>query len=399
MVIESVMYFALGALAAGLVALLILPAIWGRAVRLTRKRIEAATPMSMAEFRADKDQLRAEFALATRRLEKTIDVLRARLAEKLGEVSEKQSHFAAIQNERDEHQTIVRELQEREEELRQRILDLERDISDVTQRLRMRDREYAHKLNELTTARTAMRSAFPAANDTGADKLSGDYDQDMDALLTAVAIERKRVAFLEEQGRNLIAYLESTGRKTVDGTAAAAELRKALATKEDAAVAATSDLIVAEASIASAEIRLNALLEETGSDDQPYYAEREQLLAERQSLEAEVGALREKVVNVEAGITADWDTDRASLTDMRERLNDIASEVSRLVYAVDAKPSEESLFDRVQKFAADGAAAEEVPVRSALPALPYVNGKPGKVGKAGPVADRLAALHDVQTRN
>jgi hypothetical protein len=57
--IESMMYFALGALAAALVTLLIMPAIWRRAVRLTKKRIEAATPITLAEFRADKDQLRA----------------------------------------------------------------------------------------------------------------------------------------------------------------------------------------------------------------------------------------------------------------------------------------------------------------------------------------------------
>ena len=36
--------------------------------------------MSMAEFRADKDQLRAEFAVSTRRLETTVDRLRRRLA-------------------------------------------------------------------------------------------------------------------------------------------------------------------------------------------------------------------------------------------------------------------------------------------------------------------------------
>ncbi len=64
--IENIMYFVLGLLvSAGLVALTIMPAVWRRAVRLTKKRIEAATPMTMAEFRADKDQLRAEFALST----------------------------------------------------------------------------------------------------------------------------------------------------------------------------------------------------------------------------------------------------------------------------------------------------------------------------------------------
>jgi hypothetical protein len=63
MLIENMMYFALGLLVAGLIALIIMPAVWKRAVRLTKRRIEAATPITLSEFRADKDQLRAEFAL------------------------------------------------------------------------------------------------------------------------------------------------------------------------------------------------------------------------------------------------------------------------------------------------------------------------------------------------
>ncbi|HTN64050.1 MAG TPA: hypothetical protein VL147_21265, partial [Devosia sp.] len=87
--IENIMYFALGLLVAGVVALIIMPAVWKRAVRLTKRRIEAATPITMAEFRADKDQLRAEFALSTRRLEMNVDTLRKRLTEQLSDVDRK----------------------------------------------------------------------------------------------------------------------------------------------------------------------------------------------------------------------------------------------------------------------------------------------------------------------
>jgi len=63
--IEWVMYFGIGFLAAALLGLLLLPAVHNRAVRLTMKRLEASTPLSIAEIRADKDQLRAEFAVST----------------------------------------------------------------------------------------------------------------------------------------------------------------------------------------------------------------------------------------------------------------------------------------------------------------------------------------------
>ena len=59
--IEAIMFSALGFLAASLIALVLLSAVWHRAVRLTTRRIEGAIPVSMAEIQADKDQLRAEF--------------------------------------------------------------------------------------------------------------------------------------------------------------------------------------------------------------------------------------------------------------------------------------------------------------------------------------------------
>src|SRR6266704_3688532 len=63
------MYVGLGFLAAGLCALVILPFVHARAVCLAACRLEAAVPVSMAEIKADKDQLRAELVLSLRRLE------------------------------------------------------------------------------------------------------------------------------------------------------------------------------------------------------------------------------------------------------------------------------------------------------------------------------------------
>jgi hypothetical protein len=47
---------------AGLLALMVAPAIWRRAARLTRSRIEKSVPLTLSEIQADKDQLRAEAA-------------------------------------------------------------------------------------------------------------------------------------------------------------------------------------------------------------------------------------------------------------------------------------------------------------------------------------------------
>ncbi len=67
------MIFMLGALSAGLLALLMLPAFWRRALRLTRRRLEMLMPLSMDEVVAERDLLRAEFAAEHRRLEQRME--------------------------------------------------------------------------------------------------------------------------------------------------------------------------------------------------------------------------------------------------------------------------------------------------------------------------------------
>lgn len=384
--IENIMYFALGLLLASLVALAVMPAVWRRAVRLTKKRIEAATPITMAEFRADKDQLRAEFALSTRRLEMHVEALRRRLSEQLKDINRKRGEVGAIRDERESQLTQIRELEERETELRRRILDLEKEGADLAQRLRMRDREYADKTAQLETAREALRGKTPRSIDVDGKALSGDYNTDMDLLLQKLEAERKRALFLETQNRSLITQLETSDKRTADAATAAAELRAALARKETVASDAQSELIEAEARMADAENRVSIALADTAKIIETVDGEREQLLAEKLAVEDELDRLRTKVLTVESTIMADWDSDRVEQAHLREKLNDIASEVSRLVYAVEGEPieSEESLLDRVQKFA--GEDLDTPPSRT-----------PEPVGQSA-VSDRMAALREIQNR-
>ncbi|WP_332687620.1 hypothetical protein [Devosia sp.] len=391
MVIENIMYFALGLLVAGLVSLIILPAVWKRAVRLTKRRIEAATPITMAEFRADKDQLRAEFALSTRRLEMHVETLRKRLAEQLGEVNQKRSDLGLLKAERDKSVAIVSELEAREAELRARVLELERDGTDLAQRLRMRDRELDVRGEELVKLRDTLRGGLPRGSDLDGQALSGDYDDDVDRLTTALAIERKRASFLEDQAKSLISRLESSDRRSAEATAAIAQMREALAGRSDQKAADAESLVIAEARIASAENRLNALLAETSQAMDEASGRAEQSLADKLNLEDEVETLRKKVLDVESTILSDWDSERLDEAYLREKLNDIAASVSRLVYAVDTEtpvPSteEESLFDRVQRFADDSEGSDALPI------------DPPPRERRGSVSDRMTALREIQGR-
>lgn len=97
--IESIMFAALGFLLASLLALIVLPLVHARAVRLTRRRVIAGIPVSLAEIQADKDQLRAEYAMATRRLELSVEQLKAKSAAQLAELGRKTETISRLKTE------------------------------------------------------------------------------------------------------------------------------------------------------------------------------------------------------------------------------------------------------------------------------------------------------------
>jgi hypothetical protein len=80
LMVEPMMYLALGFCTASVIALLTLPLVHERAVRLTLRRLQGELPLSVAEMRADRDHLRAEFAMSTHRLERNVELLRNRTA-------------------------------------------------------------------------------------------------------------------------------------------------------------------------------------------------------------------------------------------------------------------------------------------------------------------------------
>src|SRR3712207_6567718 len=93
------MVFALGFVAATLVALLIIPAINARAERLARRRLEALFPLSISELTAEKDHLRAEFAIMQRRLERKAEEALANKQQDMEELGRRAVRIEAMENE------------------------------------------------------------------------------------------------------------------------------------------------------------------------------------------------------------------------------------------------------------------------------------------------------------
>ena len=91
------MIFALGFLLCGLLSLLILPAFWRRALRLSTRRLEMLMPLSMDEVLAQRDQLRAQAAVEQRRIEQKLEAMTRDRAGQLSEIGRRAAIIARLE--------------------------------------------------------------------------------------------------------------------------------------------------------------------------------------------------------------------------------------------------------------------------------------------------------------
>src|SRR4029077_11688399 len=147
--IEPIMYLAIGFLVSMLFGLMIVPLVHNRAVRLTTRRMEAATPLSMAEIQADKDQLRAEFAMSTRRLEMSVEQRKAKPPSQLAELGKKSEAINRLKLELGEKTATIFALESREKTIKDQLRATEEEFSVKTGSLRQLERALADKEAEL----------------------------------------------------------------------------------------------------------------------------------------------------------------------------------------------------------------------------------------------------------
>jgi chromosome segregation ATPase len=149
--IESIMYFGGGFLVACLLAIILISFVHQRAVRLTQRRLEDAIPVSMTEIQADKDHLRAEFALNARRLEMSVDQLKAKVTAQLSEIARKNEAINLLKAELLEKTAVTDELAARVKALGGKVTQTEQEsLEKVTaleatgNTLAAKDAEIAH---------------------------------------------------------------------------------------------------------------------------------------------------------------------------------------------------------------------------------------------------------------
>src|SRR3954467_14405106 len=147
--IEPIMYLAIGFLLSMLFGLMIVPLVHNRAGRLTTGPLEAAAPLSMAEIQADKDQLRAEFAMSARRLEMSVDQLKSKTSSQLAELGKKTDAINRMKLELGEKNATIFSLEAREKAMKEQLRATEEEFAAKTESLRDAEQALKDKQNEL----------------------------------------------------------------------------------------------------------------------------------------------------------------------------------------------------------------------------------------------------------
>ena len=161
--IQSAMLALLGFLVANLLVLLLAPAYWRRAVRLTTRRIKSEMPLTDAEIRADKDRLRAEYAIKVHRLEvkgeqAAYDQARQQieLNRRDAVISQLESEIGRLKTSQEEHENARRVL---EQTITDRFPRVEQRLAETTRTLSQRERDLASITDTAARQATALEEA------------------------------------------------------------------------------------------------------------------------------------------------------------------------------------------------------------------------------------------------
>ncbi len=143
--ILSIMLVTLGFLVATLLALLLAPAYRRRAVRLTTESIKRSMPLTEAEIRADKDRLRAEYAIKLHEFERNLETASLDAARQSVEINRRDALISGLEGAignlktaLDEHENARRVL---EHTVMDRLPKVEHRLAEAKKLLFQRDRE------------------------------------------------------------------------------------------------------------------------------------------------------------------------------------------------------------------------------------------------------------------
>jgi len=428
--IEPIMFIGIGFLVAGLLVIGFIPMVHARAVRLTRRRLEALTPISMAEIHADKDQLRAEFAMSTRRLEMSVEQMKAKTSSQLAELGKKSDAIGRLKLELGEKATALLAAEAKVNSIAEEVQTTQNELAAKSERLRETERTLAERTADLAKLarqldETAVRAdsqrveliAQQARDEVLKGQIEG-YEQETRGLQarldtqsenaetanTLLAEERiKTDAFsarIKELENRLVVQTteaEILGRRVQELLARVDEHDRSAAEREhtseqfrDQAAAAVKVETDVRAELAARDTNHQVTLEALAAEKTLVEEQLKQSLEERERLQREIASMEREAENA-------WASERMETAVLRERINDVAAEVARLTATLEGpgSPIEAILADDADRphGSANGTAGENGGAEQLIGAIAANGGSP-----KGSLADRIRALQNRRTR-
>lgn len=371
--VEPIMYLAIGFLLSMLCGLAIVPLVHNRAVRLTTRRLEAATPLSMAEIQADKDQLRAEFAMSARRLEMSVEQLKNKTTSQLAELGKKSDAINRMKIELGEKNATIFALEAREKAVKEQLRATEEEFNAKTAALREAEIALADKQAELARINSELSDRSMMAESRQVELVAvraqiealkirvGDAEKEFAATQARLAQERTESEtasreLAEARGRveNLSQRVTDLDRQLMVQVKEAEMLSARVADLEGRL--ATQGKLLAERDYENNQLRqANDAAEQTikelrieiaGLSGGRSSAATETLRAEKAALEEQLRTARDERAKLQRDINAiqqqaesSWATERMENALLRERINDIAAEVAKLAMQLEGPNS------------------------------------------------------------
>ncbi|MBX3580279.1 MAG: hypothetical protein KF810_00065 [Rhizobiaceae bacterium] len=374
---QSSLIFILGFLSAGLIALIVAPVAWRRAVELTRRRIEASVPLTQAEIEADKDRMRAEFAMATRRLEINFKNFREKAAAQIVEINRNREELKTLMAERTERHEALTRLELQSGEIRAELRKREDELQILTDRLdqaeglleqRAAEIEKLGRMYDEASFAASNRQVEVAARESEIEKLNSemaalrserrDADRKNQETIAqnrgaheALKAEQERALALEARIERLLATIADRDEKLDRREREAGRMRETVRATSDAEEGLQSQIAEVQAEKARLESENAELSEQLASYVSGAKSkEMERLIAkvsaDRELLEERVKALTRENRKLKVDVAVhertksdEWSGEKKESARLREKMNELAAEVIRLTAALEGPDS------------------------------------------------------------
>ncbi|MGE0339800.1 MAG: hypothetical protein AB7O79_07970 [Xanthobacteraceae bacterium] len=340
--IEAIMFFTLGFLGATLIALVALSAIWHRAVRLTTKRIEGAIPVSMVEIQADKDQLRAEFAMKMRKLETTVERVKGKETEYLAELGRRSERIFELKTDGEAKAERIGELETIEKNLREKLQTTETALAEKTATLAQTEQTLSARVQELAATQGTLGTVTNESENRQVEILALRTERDTLQIRSETLAREKKATEdrLTNRERELSDHLAKREGELLDAaTARESELNRELASLRE-------KLAGTEKMFGQLQGDTRALSEELREKSSAFQATTEILRGEKSNLENTLFELRreherinEEAASLRAQLNKAQIEEREESALLRDRINDVAAEIARLAINLEGEPS------------------------------------------------------------